>query len=216
MKIYTFIKDTIKNKPRELSSSLNKLFSTEDNISQMTFPQYEEIVNQLFITEDTDGLKAVLSFYNKLVKSDIANFFHLKVNETSVSASSRTMIQNYNLIFMFHTYIDATEFLYRWSPKKEYYPLLIHIQKNKKPNKPISYIYWLYRFTEIPRALSFLKDNKIFIDFTSPEELSHLYRTIPEDEVKNFLDVLGDKNSWYLETIKQTRHFVNKVEEWEL
>ena len=100
-----------------------------------------------------------------------------------------------------------------WSPTESYFPLLIYIHQSN-PDIPIDYTYWLKRFSELPTALKFLKDNSIPIEFTEKDDLKELYKTIPEQYIKDFLDLLGTK-SWYIDVIKDTDHFLEEIEEWE-
>lgn len=213
MQAYNLIKGILRITPKDLPVQLEKSIS-EDNLTKMTYPQYEEIVNQLFSTPYTDSIRIINSYYKKLVGNDTSRFFHLKVTEASPKCRCQDMINNYNTIFMFHTYIDCSDFLYLWSPTIPYYPLLTHIQDVKPPNKPINYTYWLRRFNEIPNALNFLKKNDIKLNFTDSEELAYVFKTIPERYVKSFLNILG-KSDWYLPVIKETKHFTEIVEDWE-
>jgi hypothetical protein len=90
---------------------------------------------------------------------------------------------------------------------------LVYIHQSN-PDIPIDYTYWLKRFSELPTALKFLKDNSIPIEFTEKDDLKELYKTIPEQYIKDFLDLLGTK-SWYIDVIKDTDHFLEEIEEWE-
>lgn len=208
----------IKKKIQEFMDSTQPLSQLEEIIKagdfpKMKFSDLETFCNTLFSTNKYPLLKLLNSYYSKLVGSTSMQFFHLKVLTNNPSGSCRDMIQNYKCIFSYNRYIDCSGLLSEWSPTESYFPLLVYIHQSN-PDIPIDYTYWLKRFSELPTALKFLKDNSIPIEFTEKDDLKELYKTIPEQYIKDFLDLLGTK-SWYIDVIKDTDHFLEEIEEWE-
>lgn len=181
--------------------------------TKMKFSEYESLVNSLFITNKSSLIRIINAYYSRLVNANPIQFFHLKVLTNKVTVPCRDMIQNYKYIYMYNRYLDCSELLIEWSPTESYFPLLKYIEESH-PDKPIDYTYWLRRFSELPTALKFLKQNSIPIEFSDEKDLKDLYKTIPQQYVEDFLNLLGNK-PWYIESIKETDHFLDTVEEWE-
>ena len=179
---------------------------------KLSFSKFESIINNLFSTPNTQIIKLLNSYYSKLVGANSNQFYHLIVM-SKPTATCREMIQNYKIVYMYNRYLDCSDFLINWSPTEAYFPLLLTIQQSN-PDKPIDYTYWLERFSELPTALKFLKDNSIPIEFTDKKDLQKLYKTIPQQYIQDFLNLLGTK-SWYIDVIKDTDHFLEEVEDWE-
>ena len=209
MKIKKILQDKINN--QDSLSSIEDFIKFE-KYTKMSFSEYESLLNSLFITSKSQLVKLINSYYSKLVDSNPIQFFHLIVPVNHVSAPCRDLIQNYKYIYMYNRYMDCSELLINWSPTEAYFPLLKYIQ-DSYPDRPIDYTYWLRRFSDLPTVLKFLKENSIPIEFTDKKDLSNLYKTIPQQYVQDFLNLLGTK-SWYLEVIKDTDHFLDDVENW--
>lgn len=207
MDIAREIVDLVKsNSPANSIENLIK----EGSYKKLKFSEYNDLLNHLFPIAKSQIVKIVNSYYNLLVGSPTSQFIHLRV-EQNPKQSCMEMIQSYKYIFMFNRYLDCSELLLDWSPTESYYPLIVYIQKSN-PDIPIDYTYWIDKFTKLPDALSFLKKNKIRIEFSSPERLSELYKTIPEQYVKDFIGLIGD-SKWYMDVIKKTDHFLDEVED---
>lgn len=210
MKIKRILQEKINN--QEPISAIEELIKA-GGYTKMSFVEYESLLNTLFITNKSQLVKLINSYYSKLVDSNPIQFFHLKVLTDRVTTPCRDLIQNYKYIYMYNRYLDCSELLVNWSPTEAYFPLLKYIQ-DSNPDKPIDYTYWLKRFSDLPTALKFLKDNSIPIDFTDKKDLIDLYTTIPQQYIQDFLNQLGTK-SWYIEVIKDTDHFLDEIEDWE-
>lgn len=185
----------------------------EGGYPKMKFSDLEEICNSIFPTNKNPLLKLLNSYYSKLVGYYSMQFFHLTVPVKKPSGSCNEMIQNYKTIYGYNRYMDCSGLLSEWSPTEPYFPLLAYIH-NSKPDIPIDYTYWLKRFSQLPTALKFLKENSIPIEFSNRDDLKDLYMTIPGQHVQAFLDLIGDK-AWYIDVIKDTDHFLEEVEKWE-
>ena len=209
MKIKKILQDKINN--QEPISAIEEVINS-GGYSRMSFVEYETLLNSLFATNKTQLVKLINSYYSKLVDSNPIQFFHLRVLSERVVAPCKDLIQNYKYIYMYNRYLDCSELLINWSPTESYFPLLKYIQ-DSKPDKPIDYTYWLRRFSELPTALKFLKENSIPIDFTDKKDLIDLYKTVPQQYIQDFLNLLGTK-SWYMEVIKDTDHFLDEIEDW--
>lgn len=183
-----------------LSSIEGKI--NEGGYTRMTFTEYESLLNSLFITDRSDLVKLINSYYVKLVDANPMRYFHLKVLGNSVLAPCRDLIQNYRYIFMFNRYLDCSELLADWNPTESYFPLLLYIQESK-PDKPIEYTYWIKR--DVSNALRFLKINSIPLVFTNKNDLEDLYKSIPDRNIKDFVDLLG-QNPDYMNIIKDIDH----------
>lgn len=210
MNIKKILQERINN--QESLSSIEETIK-EGGYTKMSFVEYESLLNSLFITTKSDLVRLVNSYYSKLVDANPIQFYHLKVLSNRVSSPCKDLIQNYKYIYMYNRYMDCSELLINWSPTESYFPLLKYIQ-DSKPDKPIDYTYWLRRFSDLPTALKFLKENNIPIEFTDKKDLIDLYKTIPQQYIQDFLNLLGTK-SWYIDVIKDTDHFLDEVEEWE-
>ena len=214
MNSLTFIKDNLNLSDKELSALLEKTFKDEDHITKMKYNEFENIINTLFVTNKSQSIKTLNSYYNLLVNGNTSfRIFSLSPLTNNITASSREMIQNYKYIYMFCRFIDCSELLKVWSPTEAYFPVLLYIIKSN-PDKPIDYSYWLRRFKDLPTAFKFIKQNNIKLDFTEEEDLKTLYKTLPQKYIGDFLDALGDK-SWYMDAIKEVDHFLEEVEDWE-
>lgn len=210
MKIKKILQEKIDN--QESISAIEDVIKSGD-YTKMSFTEYESLLNNLFITTKSQLVKLINSYYSKLVDSNPIQFFHLKVLIDRVTSPCKDLIQNYKYIYMYNRYLDCTELLVNWSPTEAYFPLLKYIQ-DSNPDKPIDYTYWLKRFSELPTALKFLRENSIPIEFKERKELEDLYKTIPQQYIQDFLNLLGTK-SWYIEVIKDTDHFLEEIEDWE-
>jgi hypothetical protein len=210
MKVKKILQEKINNQE---SISAIEDFIKSGGYTKMSFVEYESLLNSLFITNKSQLVKLINSYYSKLVDSNPIQFFHLKILSDRVTAPCRDLIQNYKYIYMYNRYLDCSELLINWSPTEAYFPLLKYIQ-DSNPDKPIDYTYWLKRFSELPTALKFLRENSIPIDFTDKKDLVELYKTIPQQYIQDFLNLLGTK-PWYIEAIKDTDHFLEEIEGWE-
>ena len=200
MRIDAIIKNLIQD------NDINRLDKVieEGEYSKLTFSEYENLVNSLFPSNKTAWIKAIISYYGKIVKSNPMQFYHLRI-QNKVTASCRELIENYHYIYMYHKFLDCSELLDEWSPTEAYFPFLVYVERSK-PDVPVNYIPWLKRFSQLPTALKFLSENKIYLDFTNIKDLKDLYKTIPEKHIPTFLSVLKPKQE-YLDALRVTDHF---------
>lgn len=213
MNAYTFIKGNLSLNDKELSSLLESTFKSETKITKMKYSEYESLINTLFTTDKSQSIRIINSYLTLLVGGNLVRIFKLSPTTNKITASSKDLIQNYKFIYMFNRFIDCSELLKTWSPTEAYFPVLVYINQSN-PDKPIDYTYWIKRFKDLSTAFKFIKQNNVVLDFTDSKELSDIYKTIPQQYVQSFLDALGNK-SWYTETIKETDHFLDTIEEWE-
>ena len=213
MQSFSFIKDNLSLDDKSLSSLLEKTFSKEEHITKMRYNEFERLINTLFVTNKTQSIKTLNSYFNLLViGGSFIHKFCLSPLTNKITASHKEMIQNYKQIFMFHRFIDCSLLLQNWSPTEAYFPVLLYIIRSDQ-DKPIDYYYWLRRSKDLPTAFKFINQYDVTLDFNDEDELKDLYRTIPQPYVQDFLNALGDK-SWYIDAIKETDHFLEDVEEW--
>lgn len=203
--LFVEIRNNLDIKPSELEKAI-----LEDSFFKMRYSDFEKLVNYLFSTTRSELIKMITSYFSKLVISPSTQFYHLIVENIPVKAPCNDMIRNYRYIFMYNAYMDCSKLLMFWSPTEPYFPLLKYIE-NSKPDIPIDYTYWLRRFTDLPVSLAYLKNNAKKIEFTDKNELMTLYKTIPQQYIKDFIDLLGNK-SWYMDVIKDTDHFLEEIE----
>lgn len=207
MRIKDIIKEYIDTK--DYTSFENTV--TDGSFSKMEYSDFESLLCDLLSTSKSEWVRLLNAYYSKIVsKNSSLQFLHI-VMPKLVTGSSRDLIQNYKFINMYNNFIDCSRLLEYWSPTESYFPVLIFIERSK-PEKPIDYTYWLRRFNDLPIAIKFLKGNNIKIEFTNASDLVYLYRTIPQKYIKDFINLLGNK-SWYMDTIKDTDHFLEEVED---
>lgn len=183
-------------------------YINNNSFTKMSYFEFEEWMNTLLATNKTEWIRLLNAYYSKLVSGMSTQFLHI-VMPRKVTGTSRDLTQNYKFINMYNNFIDCSHLLEYWSPTESYFPVLLFIERTN-PEKPIDYTLWLRRFSELPTAIKFLKNNNIKIEFTDPEDLAQLYRTIPQKYVRDFIDLLGNKR-WYMETIKDTDHFLEEI-----
>ncbi len=179
-----------------------------NSFSKMKYSEFEQWMNDLLATNKSEWIRLINAYYSILVQGNPTQFLHIKMPYT-VSGSSRDLIQNYKFINMYNNFIDCTNLLEDWSPTPPYFPFLVFVERSH-PEKAIDYIPWLMRFKDLSNALKFLKENQIKIEFQEPKDLEHLYRTIPQQYIHDFISLLGNK-SWYMDTIKETDHFLEEL-----
>lgn len=214
MQAFSFIKDNLFLDDKSLSSLLEKTFKEEQHITKMKYSEFELLINTLFVTNKSQSIKTLNSYFKLLVNGGTSSrIFCLSPLTNKITASHKEMIQNYKYIYMFCRFIDCSKLLQNWSPTESYFNVLNYIIRSD-PDKPIDYSYWLRRFKDLPTAFKFIKQNHIKLDFNEEKELADLYRTIPQLYVQDFLDALGDKE-WYLDTIKETDHYLEEIGELE-
>ena len=205
MRIINILRDYINTK--DYTSFEN--YIENNSFSKMNYSEFEDILCELLATNKTEWIRLVNAYYSKIVSSNNMQFLHI-VMPRIVTGSSRDLTQNYKFINMYNNFIDCSKFLEYWSPSESYFPVLLFVERSK-PEKPIDYTYWLRRFNDLPVAMKFLKENNIKIEFTNADDLAYLYRTIPQKYIRDFIDLLGNK-SWYMDTIKDTDHFLEEIE----
>ena len=206
MNISQIIKDYIDTK--DYGSFEN--YINNNSFSKMSYLEFENWMNTLLATNKTEWIRLINAYYSKIVSGNVTQFLHI-VMPRLVTGTSRDLTQNYKFINMYNNFIDCSGLLENWSPTESYFPVLLFIERSK-PEKPIDYTLWLRRFTDLPIALKFLKENNIKIEFTNPEELAYLYKTIPQKYIQDFINLLGNK-SWYMDTIKDTDHFLEELKD---
>ena len=179
-----------------------------NSFSKMKYFVFEQWMNTLLATNKSEWIRIINAYYSILVQGSPTQFLHIEM-PYKVTGTSKDLIQNYKFINMYNNFIDCSRLLANWSPTQSYFPFLLFVERTK-PEKAIDYIPWLKRFSELPTALKFLKENQIKIEFQDPKDLEHLYRTIPQQYVRDFVSLLGNK-SWYMDTIRDTDHFLEEL-----
>ena len=64
MNSLTFIKDNLNLSDKEFSALLEKTFKDEDHITKMKYNEFENIINTLFVTNKSQSIKTLNSYYN--------------------------------------------------------------------------------------------------------------------------------------------------------
>jgi hypothetical protein len=92
MKVKKILQEKINNQE---SISAIEDFIKSGGYTKMSFVEYESLLNSLFITNKSQLVKLINSYYSKLVDSNPIQFFHLKILSDRVTAPCRDLIQNY-------------------------------------------------------------------------------------------------------------------------
>lgn len=203
MKAKDLVRDLLRRKAtaQEIQDAISN-----SSFVKMTFSEYESIINDVFISQDPSIMNLLNSFYSKLVSANPVQFFHLTVEPKRIKIDCRDLIQNYKYIYQYNRYLDCSLLLQTWSPTSAFYPLLVYIETSH-PDIPIDYSYWIQRYTETSKALSFLKENGIQLKFKDEESLEKVYQSISVEQRESFLSLLPTYG-WY---VKEKEKLSNSI-----